>query len=67
MYMERYGVTLTVPMVVDIEVGKTWGEKKATIVKEAVQGPVNDIVSASYLQEHNDARFFLDTPAASAL
>lgn len=44
-----------------------WGEKKAAIVKEAVQGPVNDIVSASFLQEHNDARFFLDTSAASDL
>lgn len=44
-----------------------WGEKKAAIVKEAVQGPVNDIVSASFLQEHEDARFFLDSAAASAL
>ena len=44
-----------------------WGENKADIVKQAVQGPVNDIVSASFLQEHDDARFFLDTDAASAL
>jgi len=44
-----------------------WGEKKAAIVKQAVQGPVNDIVSASFLQEHADARFFLDTAAASTL
>lgn len=44
-----------------------WGQKKAEIVKEAVQGTINDVVSASYLQEHPNAEFFLDPEAASAL
>jgi len=44
-----------------------WGEGKAPIVQEAVQGPVNDIVSASYLQEHPNAVFYIDTAAASKL
>jgi glucosamine-6-phosphate deaminase len=44
-----------------------WGEAKAEIVKKAVQGPVNDIVSASYLQEHPNAVFYVDTSAASKL
>lgn len=44
-----------------------WGEKKADIVKEALTGPVNDVVSASYLQEHPNAVFYLDRGAASAL
>lgn len=44
-----------------------WGEKKAAIVREALHGPVSDQVSASFLQEHPDAAFFLDRGAASAL
>lgn len=44
-----------------------WGEGKASIVNEAVTGTVNDIVSASYLQEHDNSVFFVDTAAASKL
>ncbi len=44
-----------------------WGEKKADIVKQAVTGPINDIVSASYLQEHPNAEFYLDQEAAAKL
>ncbi|MBK1856156.1 glucosamine-6-phosphate deaminase [Verrucomicrobiaceae bacterium 5K15] len=44
-----------------------WGEKKAEIVRQAVQGPVCDQVSASFLQEHDNAVFYLDEAAASAL
>ncbi|MBL9117427.1 MAG: glucosamine-6-phosphate deaminase [Verrucomicrobiaceae bacterium] len=44
-----------------------WGENKAGIVAKAVEGEVTDAISASFLQEHSDARFFLDTGAASEL
>jgi len=44
-----------------------WGENKASIVKEAVQGPVSDQVSASFLQGHNNAVFYLDQAASSKL
>ncbi len=44
-----------------------WGKNKAAIVKKAVQGSVNDIVSASYLQEHPNAVFYLDEEAGSEL
>jgi glucosamine-6-phosphate deaminase len=44
-----------------------WGEKKASIVREALCGPVTDQVSASFLQEHPDASFYLDRGAATAL
>ena len=44
-----------------------WGEKKASIVKKAVQGPVTVDVAASYLQKHPNARFLLDKGAASQL
>jgi glucosamine-6-phosphate deaminase len=44
-----------------------WGENKGAIVAKAVEGQVTDAISASFLQEHSDARFFLDTGAASEL
>lgn len=44
-----------------------WGEGKASIVREAVQGEVSDQVSASFLQEHANAVFYLDAAAASEL
>jgi glucosamine-6-phosphate deaminase len=44
-----------------------WGTGKAPIVNEAVTGPVNDIVSASYLQDHPNASFYIDKEAAGDL
>jgi glucosamine-6-phosphate deaminase len=44
-----------------------WGRKKAEIVREAIEGPVCDRVSASFLQVHTNAAFFLDKEAASQL
>jgi len=44
-----------------------WGSGKAAIVNEAVTGTVNDIVSASYLQEHDNATFYIDQEAATEL
>ncbi|HLS28135.1 MAG TPA: glucosamine-6-phosphate deaminase [Opitutales bacterium] len=44
-----------------------WGAGKAEIVQEAVEGPVTDQVSASFLQEHPDAIFLLDEAAGAGL
>lgn len=44
-----------------------WGPKKAGIVRQAVEGPVSDQVSASFLQNHPHAAFYLDREAASEL
>ncbi|GAA4729208.1 glucosamine-6-phosphate deaminase [Flavisolibacter ginsenosidimutans] len=44
-----------------------WGEHKAGIVKQAVEGPVTEFVPASYLQGHNNACFVIDETAASEL
>ncbi|MBP7949857.1 MAG: glucosamine-6-phosphate deaminase [Verrucomicrobiales bacterium] len=44
-----------------------WGENKAAIVREAVEGPETESISASFLQSHPDARFFLNQSAASQL
>ncbi len=44
-----------------------WGEGKADIVRAAVEGEVTAQVPASFLQEHPNAQFVLDTAAGSAL
>lgn len=44
-----------------------WGENKAQMVKECVEGPIVDTITASYLQTHNDAHVIVDLPAASKL
>ncbi len=44
-----------------------WGDKKADIVKKAVEGPITEQVPASYLQKHPDTEFVLDRQAAAKL
>ena len=44
-----------------------WGENKAEVVARAVEGPVTEAVSASFLQDHPDARFFIDEGAGREL
>lgn len=44
-----------------------WGSNKAGIVREAVEGPVTDQISASFLQNHPNATFLVDQAAASNL
>jgi len=44
-----------------------WGEGKAAIVKEAVEGPVTDTIPATYLQQHPNARVILDEASADRL
>ncbi|MBK7346155.1 MAG: glucosamine-6-phosphate deaminase [Chitinophagaceae bacterium] len=44
-----------------------WGERKADIVKLAVEGPISDFVPASYLQTHQNTSFVLDEAAAAIL
>ena len=44
-----------------------WGEDRAKVVAEAMEGQVSDNVPASFLQLHNHARIALDLQAASDL
>lgn len=44
-----------------------FGEHKAPIVAEAVEGEISSSVSASFLQEHSSSRFILDKAAAESL
>lgn len=44
-----------------------WGQAKASIVREALTGPITDRVSASFLQEHGDATYYVDSEAGAEL
>ena len=44
-----------------------WGEEKAKMVKECVEGNVTDTIPASYLQTHNNAHIAVDLSAAANL
>ena len=44
-----------------------WGENKAEMVAKAVEGPVTEAISASFLQDHPNARFFIDSGASREL
>jgi len=44
-----------------------WGQHKAEIVRAATEGPVTAQVTASFLQEHDQVQFVIDSAAAGAL
>lgn len=44
-----------------------WGQNKAGIIKETIEGEVSSQVPATYLQHHNNCTFVLDTGAGSEL
>ncbi len=44
-----------------------WGEDKAEIIRQAVEGPCTDAVPASNLQRHPDCVFILDSASSAEL
>ena len=44
-----------------------WGEGKALVVQQTIEGEITSQVPATYLQEHSNATFVLDREAASDL
>ncbi len=44
-----------------------WGQNKADIIKKTIEGEISSQVPATYLQNHNNCTFVLDTGAGSEL
>lgn len=44
-----------------------WGEKKASIIRETVEGSISDKIPATFLQTHSNVQFFIDDKAAEEL
>jgi glucosamine-6-phosphate deaminase len=65
----RRAITMGVGTILDARrvVLIAFGEHKADIVAQAVEGPVTPHVAASFLQAHPNAEVVLDTAAAAAL
>ena len=59
-------ITMGVGSILDAKqiVIMAWGEGKARIVAEAVEGDISTHVAASFLQQHPNAQFVLDEAAA---
>ncbi len=65
----RTAITLGVKKIMEAKqvILMAWGEGKANIVKASAEGPVTNLIPASFLQEHANAVFVLDEEAGSKL
>lgn len=68
-YVPRRAITMGVGTILEADriIMMAWGEGKAPVIKEAVEGPVRDRVPATYLQEHPNATVILDEASAENL
>lgn len=44
-----------------------WGEGKASIIRQAVEGPIKESIPATFLQQHENCHFIIDQAAATNL
>jgi glucosamine-6-phosphate deaminase len=65
----RKAITMGVGSILDARelILMAWGEGKAPIVKEAVEGPQTDSIPATYLQEHENVKVILDDASSAKL
>ena len=65
----RHAITMGVGTILDAKkiVLLAWGESKAGVIAEAVEGNPTDALPASFLQGHPQVRFLIDRTAASSL
>ncbi|MDB4004914.1 glucosamine-6-phosphate deaminase [Flavobacteriaceae bacterium] len=62
-------ITMGVGTIMDAKriVLMAWGEGKANIIKQAVEGPIQESVPATFLQTHPNCDFIIDRAAATNL
>lgn len=65
----RRAITMGVGTILDARqiVMLAFGEHKAPVVAQAVEGPITSAIAASFLQEHPNATIVLDKAAAASL
>lgn len=68
-HVPRRAITMGVGTILDSDriIMMAWGEGKAPVIKEAVEGPVRERIPATYLQEHDNAKVILDEASAENL
>ena len=62
-------ITMGVGTIMDAKriVLMAWGEGKANIIKQAVEGPIQESVPATFLQTHPNCDFIIDRAATTSL
>lgn len=65
----RHAITMGVGTILDARrvVLLAWGESKAAVVAEAIEGKPTETLPASFLQRHKNCAFYLDEAAAGHL
>lgn len=68
-YVPRRAITMGVGTILEARriIMMAFGEGKAPVVAQAIEGPVTSTVAASFLQNHPNAQVMLDTAAAAEL
>lgn len=65
----RRAITMGVGTIMDAKsvILMAWGEGKAPVIQEAVEGSISELIPASFLQKHHNAQIILDQAAAAEL
>lgn len=68
-HVPRRAITMGVGTILDARrvILMAFGENKASVIAQAVEGEITPSVAASFLQEHDGAAFYLDSAAAASL
>lgn len=68
-YVPRRAITMGVGTILDADniIMMAWGEGKAPIIRESVEGEINESVPATYLQNHHNTVVVLDEAASEKL
>ena len=68
-HVPRRAITMGVATILEARqiILLAFGEAKAPVIAQAVEGPVSTAIAASYLQRHPDVQFILDRAAAAEL
>jgi glucosamine-6-phosphate deaminase len=68
-HVPRKAITMGVGSILDSKrvLLLAFGEHKAPVIKKAVEGEITNVIAASYLQQHPNARIMLDGAAAAEL
>lgn len=68
-YVPRRAITMGVGTILEADkiILMAWGEGKAPIIKESVEGGINESVPATYLQNHDNTFVVLDEASAERL
>lgn len=68
-YVPRRAITMGVGTILDADriFMMAWGEGKAPIIKETVEGEIRESIPATYLQSHDQAEVVLDNASAEKL